>query len=174
VYSSRVSKRPSDARSGVSVVPSAPTTEAVSQLVETNLRLVVKFAHRFQYCGLPTVDLIHAGNIGLVEAARRFQPSRHASFVGYASWWVRQAMVHAISDRANAPLLSPSVVTTPACDPLPLALPADAAEIADELERIALELDDEIEAELDETYHDIQLRASGTPRQADRLRSQLN
>jgi RNA polymerase primary sigma factor len=171
-----VSKRPSDARSGVSVVPSAPTTEAVSQLVETNLRLVVKFAHRFQHCGLPIVDLIHAGNIGLVEAARRFDASRHASFVGYASWWVREAMVHAISDRANAPLLSPSVVTTPSCDPLPLALAAYADETAEEAERLALELDDDLEAELDvdETYDDIQLRAISAPRQIDRLRSQLN
>jgi RNA polymerase sigma factor (sigma-70 family) len=157
------------------VLPSAPTTQAVSQLVETNLRLVVKFAHRFQHCGLPIVDLIHAGNVGLVEAARRFHTSRRASFISYASWWVRQAMVHAISDRANAPLLTPSVVTTPASDPLPPALPADM-ELDDEVERLALELDDEglDEVEIDETYHDIQLRASGTPRQSDRLRSQLN
>lgn len=171
-----MSKRPSDARSGVSVVPSAPTTEAVSQLVETNLRLVVKFAHRFQHCGLPIVDLIHAGNIGLVEAARRFDGARHASFIGYASWWVREAMVHAISDRANAPLLSPSVVTTPSGDPLPPALAAYADETADEAERLALELDDDFEEELDvdETYYDIQLRANSTPRHTDRLRSQLN
>jgi RNA polymerase sigma factor (sigma-70 family) len=171
-----VPKRSSDARSGVSVVPAAPTTEAVSQLVETNLRLVVKFAHRFQDSGLPIVDLIHAGNIGLVEAARRFHTSSHASFIGFASWWVRQAMVHAISDRANAPLLSPSVVATPVCEPLPPALPADAAEIADELERLALELDEDVDEEpdVDETYQDIQLRASGTPRHVDRLRSQLN
>ena len=142
----------------------------------------MKFAHRFQHCGLPIVDLIHAGNVGLVEAARRFHMSRHASFISYASWWVRQAMVHAISDRANAPLLSPSVVTTPGSDPLPPALPADALEFDDEAERLALELDDlggddiDIvdEAEVDETYHDIQLRSSGTPRQSDRLRSQLN
>ena len=171
-----MSKRSPDARSGVSVVPSAPTTEAVSQLVETNLRLVVKFAHRFQHCGLPIVDLIHAGNIGLVEAARRFVASPNASFIGYASWWVRQAMVHAISDRANAPLLSPAVVTTPGCDPLPLALAVGADETADEIERVALELDEETEAELDvdETYYDIQLRANSAPRQTDRLRSQLN
>jgi RNA polymerase primary sigma factor len=158
------------------VVPSAPTTEAVSQLVETNLRLVVKFAHRFQHCGLPTVDLIHAGNVGLVEAARRFDASRQASFIGYASWWVRQAMVHAISDHAHAPLLSPSVVTTPGCDPLPLTLGVSADETADEVERFAMELDDEVDAEcdVDETYYDIQLRASGAPRQTDRLRSQLN
>jgi RNA polymerase sigma factor (sigma-70 family) len=171
-----VSKRPSDARSGVSVVPSAPTTEAVSRLVETNLRLVVKFAHRFQHCGLATVDLIHAGNVGLVEAARRFDALRHASFIGYASWWVRQAMVHAISDHANAPLLSPSVVTTAGCDPLPPALAVSADESADEVERFALELDDDVDEEfdVDETYYDIQLRANSAPRQTDRLRSQLN
>ena len=172
-----MSKRLPDARSGVSVVPAAPTTEAVSQLVETNLRLVVKFAHRFQHSGLSIVDLIHAGNIGLVEAARRFRAASHASFIGFASWWVRQAMVHAISDRANAPLLSPSVVTTPGCDPLPLALPADSAEIADELERLALDIDDDDvdeELDVDETYHDIQMRSSGAPCHVDRLRSQLN
>lgn len=138
----------------------------------------MKFANRFQHCGVPIVELIHAGNVGLVEAARRFHASSQASFVGYASWWVRQAMVHTISDRANAPLLSPSVVTTPGCDPLPLALPVGAVDVADEAERLALELDEDFDDEFDpeedvESYHDIQLRAS-TPRQSDRLRSQLN
>jgi RNA polymerase sigma factor (sigma-70 family) len=126
--------------------------------------------HRFQHCGLPIVDLIHAGNMGLVEAARRFDASREPSFVGYASWWVRQAMIHAISDRQGAPMLSPSVVATPAVDPAALPLSSDIGEIVDELEYAAA--DDDVN--LDETFDEIQLRASGTPRLVDRLRSQLN
>ena len=50
-------------------------------------------------CGVPLLDLIHEGNLGLIEAARRFDPSRNVKFITYAVWWVRQAMMHALSDR---------------------------------------------------------------------------
>ena len=133
----------------------------------------MRFARRFQDCGLPLLDLIHAGNIGLVEAAHRFDASRQASFVGCASWWVRQAMIHAISDRAGAPMMSPSVLATPPADPVALPLYSDAGEWADDIDDSGLRGIDE-DVDLDEMVDEIQLRATGTARHTDRLRSQLN
>jgi RNA polymerase sigma factor (sigma-70 family) len=168
-----VSKRPPDTRTGIAVVPTVEDTAAISQLVEANLRLVVSFAHRFQNCGLPMVGLIHAGNLGLVEAARRFGAGHDGTFVGFASWWVRQAMIHAIADRTGQHPMSSTVLATPRDNRVVPALLDEADECFDSLDsNMADALDDE--ADLDETFHDIQLRASGTPRGADRLRSHLN
>jgi RNA polymerase sigma factor (sigma-70 family) len=168
-----VSKRPPDARTGTNLVPTTQSTAAVSQLVEANLRLVVSYAHRFQRCGLSIVDLIHAGNLGLVEAAHRFNAGRDTTFVRFASWWVRQAMIHAVADRTGLHPMSPAVLATPTVERVLAALPIDDSIdgcFADALDDI--DLDGELE--LDETFHDIQLRASGFPRSADRLRSHLN
>lgn len=84
MYSGPVSKRPTDTRGVASVVPSESNTAAVAQLVEANLRLVVSYARRFHGCGLPLLDLINAGNLGLIEAAVRFDSSRDSTFVSYA------------------------------------------------------------------------------------------
>jgi len=164
-----VSKRP-DTRGAASVVPSQASPAAVSQLVEANLRLVVSYAHRFHGCGLPLLDLIHAGNLGLVEAARRFDSSRDSTFVSFASWWVRQAMIHALADRANAQPMPATVLATPAVDCLASTLPAglDGPGGPGEIDAF-----DEA-ADFDETFAEIQSRAIGTPRHADRLRSHLN
>jgi RNA polymerase sigma factor (sigma-70 family) len=164
-----VSKR-SDTRGAASVVPSEATTAAVSQLVEANLRLVVSYAHRFHGCGLPLLDLIQAGNIGLIEAARRFDSSRDSTFVSFASWWVRQAMLHAMADRANAQPMPASALATPTVDRLSSTLPAVLGDAAD-LDGFD-PLDDA--GDFDETFAEIQSRANGTPRHADRLRSHLN
>jgi RNA polymerase primary sigma factor len=75
---------------------------AVSKLVESNLRFVVSYARRYRGCGVSILDLIHEGNLGLIEAARRFDPSHNVKFISYAVWWVRQAMMHAMSDQARA------------------------------------------------------------------------
>ena len=149
-----------------SVVSSDSSSAAVSQLVEANLRLVVSYAHRFHGCGLPLLDLIHAGNVGLVEAARRFDSSRDSTFVSYASWWVRQAMIHAVADRTALHPMPPAVLATPTVNRVASMIPA----VADALDEL-----DEIEgADFDETFEEIQSRANGTPRGADRLRSHLN
>jgi RNA polymerase sigma factor (sigma-70 family) len=154
----------SKTRGAASVVSSESSTAAVAQLVEANLRLVVSYAHRFHGCGLPLLDLIQAGNLGLIEAARRFDSSRDSTFVSFASWWVRQAMMHAMADRAKAQPMPASALATPTDDRLSSALPA----VLDSLD----DLDDE--GGFDETFHEIQSRANGTPRHADRLRSHLN
>ena len=85
---------------------------AVSKLVESNLRFVVSYARRYRGCGVSILDLIHEGNLGLIEAARRFDPSRNVKFITYAVWWVRQAMMHAMSDQARAFSFPPRLLAT--------------------------------------------------------------
>ena len=72
--------------------------KALQRLIEGNLRLVVKEAKRFQGLGLELVDLISEGNLGLIDAAKRFDPEKNARFATYASWRIRQSIFHALSE----------------------------------------------------------------------------
>jgi RNA polymerase primary sigma factor len=78
--------------------------QALSRLVESNLRMVVSYAGRFRHLGVPALDLIHEGNLGLIEAGRRFDPDAGLSFIAHAFWWVRQAMLHLLAT-AHAEML---------------------------------------------------------------------
>ncbi len=75
--------------------------EALKRLVESNLRFVVHYAKRYRGLGLSYMDLIHEGSLGLMEAAKRFDPERNVKFISYAVWWVRQAIFHALSEHTR-------------------------------------------------------------------------
>jgi len=75
---------------------------AFRKLVEANLRFVVKVAMRYQGCGLSLLDLINEGNLGLLEAARRYSPERGVKFITYAVWWIRQAIMQALAAGGGA------------------------------------------------------------------------
>lgn len=76
--------------------------EALGLLVRSNLRFVVSMARKYRRSGYPLDELINEGNIGLLEAARRFDPEKGVRFVSYAGWWVRQAILAAIARNGQA------------------------------------------------------------------------
>jgi len=75
--------------------------KARTTLIHSNLRLVVKIAHEFQGRGLPFSDLISEGNLGLMHAADRFDPSWETRFSTYASFWIKQFMRRAVADQSG-------------------------------------------------------------------------
>jgi len=79
----------------------AETNEAKIQMVKANVRLVISIARRYLNRGLPFPDLIQEGNIGLMKAVDKFEYQRGYKFGTYATWWIRQAIIRAISDQAR-------------------------------------------------------------------------
>jgi RNA polymerase primary sigma factor len=75
--------------------------QALQRLVEANLRFVVSYSKRYRGLGLSFLDLIHEGSLGLIEAAKRFDPERNVKFISYAVWWVRQAIFHALAEHSR-------------------------------------------------------------------------
>jgi RNA polymerase primary sigma factor len=79
--------------------------EAHRRLVESNLRFVVAYAKRYRNPNVPFLDLIHEGNLGLIQAARKYDPSQEGQdvkFITYAVWWIRQAILHALAEHAGS------------------------------------------------------------------------
>ena len=76
--------------------------EAYKKLVESNLRFVISIAKQYLGYGLPLSELIAAGNYGLMEAAKRFDPDKGVKFISYAVWWIRQAIMQALSQQTGA------------------------------------------------------------------------
>jgi RNA polymerase sigma factor (sigma-70 family) len=76
--------------------------DAVACLVQANLRAVVHYAKRFRHLGVPLLDLIHEGNLGLIEAARRYDPAQSADFQAAALWWIRAAIMHLFAETRPA------------------------------------------------------------------------
>jgi len=79
----------------------ARAKEAKSELVKANLRLVISIARKYIHRGLPFLDLIQEGNIGLMKAVDKFEYQRGYKFGTYATWWIRQGMTRAIADQAR-------------------------------------------------------------------------
>lgn len=75
--------------------------EARDELVRANARLVISIAKRYQNLGLPLMDLIQEGNIGLLRAIDRFEPARGLRLSTYATWWVRQAINRAVANQGR-------------------------------------------------------------------------
>ena len=74
---------------------------ALQKLVQRNLKYVVSIANKYRGCGLSLQDLIEEGNIGIIQAAKRFDPSREVKFFTYAVWVIKQAIVHSLASYAG-------------------------------------------------------------------------
>ena len=75
----------------------AGNQEAMQELVKRNLRFVISVAKKYQNRGLPLTDLIGEGNVGLLTAARKFDPDQGVKFISYAVWWIRQAILASLA-----------------------------------------------------------------------------
>ena len=85
----------------LSVKALAGDHNAINELVECNLLLVVSIAKKYYGCGLPLLDLIQEGNLGLIKAAEKYDGSRGFRFSTYATYWIRQAISRALGDQSR-------------------------------------------------------------------------
>ncbi len=75
--------------------------EARAQMIKANLRLVVKIAHDYANIGLPLLDLVSEGNIGLMKAVERFDPAKGGKLSTYAAWWIKQSIKRALANQSK-------------------------------------------------------------------------
>jgi RNA polymerase primary sigma factor len=101
--------------------------DAVQHLVRSNLRFVISVAKKYQNRGVTLIDLIQEGNVGLVTAARKFDPEQGVKFISYAVWWIRQAILSALANQGRTVRV-------------PLNRASDLARIFRERERLKQEL----------------------------------
>src|ERR1043166_1420391 len=80
---------------------------ALEELVRANLRFVVSYAKRYRNAHVHFLDLINEGNIGLIHAAKKYDPDKNVKFITYAVWWIRQAILHALSEQGGGFRLPP-------------------------------------------------------------------
>ena len=75
--------------------------EARALMIKANLRLVVKIAHDYKNLGLPVLDLVSEGNIGLMKAVERFDPAKGGKLSTYAAWWIKQSIKRALANQSK-------------------------------------------------------------------------
>ena len=100
---------------------------AREQMIRANLRLVVKIAHDYSGLGLPLLDLISEGNIGLMKGVERFDPNRGTKFSTYGAWWIKQAVRRALANQSKT-----------------IRLPVHLVDKLAKMRRIAMQLSDEL------------------------------
>jgi RNA polymerase primary sigma factor len=75
--------------------------EARTLMIKANLRLVIKIAHDYAHLGLPLLDLVSEGNIGLMKAVERFDPAKGGKLSTYAAWWIKQSIKRALANQSK-------------------------------------------------------------------------
>src|SRR5438067_11805602 len=101
--------------------------EARERMIRSNLRLVVKIAHDYANLGLPLLDLISEGNIGLTKAVERFDPNKGAKLSTYAMWWIKQSIKRALANQSKT-----------------IRLPVHLADKLAKMRRVSLQMSDEL------------------------------
>ena len=79
----------------------AGDSKAIQEMVRRNLKYVVTVANKYRGLGISLQDLIEEGNIGLIQAAKRFDVSRNVKFITYAVWWIKQAIMHSLAEQSG-------------------------------------------------------------------------
>ena len=126
--------------------------DAVQRIVRANLRFVISVAKKYQNRGVSLIDLIQEGNVGLVTAARKFDPEQGVKFISYAVWWIRQAILSALANQGRAVRV-------------PLNRASDLARIFRERERLKQEL------RRDPTNEELAAAAKLTPETVEQLQT---
>ena len=119
--------------------------EARGQMIRANLRLVVKIAHDYANLGLPLLDLISEGNIGLMKAVERFDPEKGGKLSTYAAWWIKQSIKRSLANQSKT-----------------IRLPVHLVDKISKIRRVSLQMSEELGREPtdDELAEEIGLSAA--------------